>query len=194
MRHSRVTRNILVLPQKRIQIISVNNQAFPSVGADINIIGENFGANTGTVTYNNHPVTVNSWNGTTINVTWPDIPFNTTYSDSQMFTDYILTVRRADNATQSTRVTTGKPTADYYFPISSFDTTGSIFANDDLEQFDAYYCYFRVLTGSMVTITRDGLIQGVTQTGSNPDLTAKYNIFSTNSLSWIGESNVSVSG
>lgn len=171
MRWSRVRRVVLTLPEEAVRIDEVNQGFDPVVDQNIvNISGEFFGIEQGTATYNGHPLTVSSWDDRAIVLDWPDLPYDSTFSDTGINQDYTLEITKANGKTATRVVTTIKQASAFYKQITSLN---GIFANDVGVSIGDYF-YLVDVIWSITDITTDGFPQGIVDRGTQPDWRGKY--------------------
>lgn len=154
MRTVRLRRSVLVLPQEIVTVLSVTT-AMP--GEAVTISGRGFGVS-GALQYAGIVTETTSWAPETIDLIWPDIPFDADFSALSIGQQYTLTVRTGTGGQGSYLVATEAATADIYRQITAL--TG-IFANDVGVDVGDHY-YWRTLSGTVTDVTSAGYPRGTT--------------------------------
>ena len=149
-------RLLRVIPRVNVTITAGLAPAAGQTG--FQVTGAQFGTATGNVRYNGLTVTITAWSASAITVTWPDLAFLATGSQTGLDTSYTLAVTTADGAQGTRSVTTSKKAGDIYRQITAL--TG-IFANDPDVVIGDYYNW-RTVAGTIVDVSADGYISGAT--------------------------------
>ena len=147
--------------------ISVNNAQ-----ASVQIVGNGFGSQEGTITYLGNPVVVLAWADTLISVAWPDVPFNTDYATHDLYQFATLSVAAPAGTANASVQTTPAPNVSYAV-ITSVDAP-SIYANDTDIIIGVDKGYLRVITGTVDNFSAaTGLVNG-----ASPGAQIEYTVFS----------------
>lgn len=180
----RIVRKVRRLIVNRAGRPVINNNSVAVTGLTTGVIlGSGFEETVGSVTLNGLRVATTSWTDTQIGANWGDFPFRTFWASQPVNTTGTLVVRTNSGASHSAIIQVQAAPGDLYFQINSI-SSGGIFANDTTISI-GMYCYLRILTGSITSITTGGRPQGATN-----GTTAKYAVW--DGLEWSNTANVTI--
>ena len=180
----RIIRKIKRILVHRAERPVINNNTVAVTGLTTGVIlGTGFGATAGNVTLNGLRVATTSWADSQIGANWGDFPFRSFWATQPVDTTGTLQVTTNSGATHSVLIQVQPAPGDLYFQITAISSNG-IFANDTTVSI-GNFCYFRILTGSITSITTGGRPQGAT-----PGTTAKYAVW--DGVSWSNTANVTI--
>jgi len=162
----------------------INNNTVAVTGLTTGVIlGSGFEDTVGSVTLNGLRVATTSWTDSRIGANWGDFPFRAFWITQPVNTTGTLTVRTNSGASHSAIIQVQAAPDDLYFQITAISSNG-IFANDTTISI-GMFCYLRILTGSITSITTGGRPQGATN-----GTTAKYAVW--DGVSWSNTANVTI--
>lgn len=163
-----------------VVIASVNGGANPySNQTSVLVVGSGFGTQQGTATLNGINLVVTGWTSTLLDIAWPDIPFNPSFSDIDMDTTLEMLVTNTDLQSSSVDVTTGVNPNAYYGVITGIPPD-SIYANDTGITTGVDKGYIRVLSGTVDTVNvATGVLSGI-----SPGAQIEYAVYDVSIPEW----------